>query len=273
MNTGLFEPRDQVSIAMRDRVVNYLAGLEQSENIRILYACESGSRAWGFASRDSDFDVRFLYVRKPEWYLSIQQRRDVIEQMVDEQLDVSGWDFPKALQLYAKSNPCLMEWLDSPIVYMQKTTAAQFLRDKAGQFYSPIAACHHYLSMARNNWNSYLNDRPQVLRKKYLYAIRPILACLWIEQFRKPVPTYFFTMLDTLLSDGPVREAIDQLLHEKAQSDESALTAVHPVLHQWLLDQMDIMGQVAGNMAPAPHESLDELDSLFRHILDSAWSN
>jgi predicted nucleotidyltransferase len=268
-----FEPAGQVSSEMCNHVVQYLLELQEREQIRVLYACESGSRAWGFASKDSDYDVRFLYVRKPAWYLSIQKRRDVIEQMVDQDLDVAGWDLPKALSLYAKCNPCLMEWLDSPIVYMQQTSIAQSLREMAVQFYSPIAATHHYLNMARNNWNSYLNEREMVLRKKYLYAIRPVLACLWIDQFRTPVPTYFFTMLDELLPDGDVRRAIDQLLIEKAQSDESTLTSTDTTLHLWLIDHIQAISQHASELPAATKGSLDELDSLYRRILNEAWQD
>ncbi len=82
-----------------------LAEIEAQENVRIVYACESGSRAWGFPSSDSDYDVRFIYLHPLEWYLSIEKRRDVIERPITGVLDVNGWDLRKALQLFRKSNP------------------------------------------------------------------------------------------------------------------------------------------------------------------------
>src|SRR6056297_3590984 len=96
-----------------------LEALEQQENIHIALAVESGSRAWGFASSDSDYDVRFVYLRPTNWYLSIdlERRRDVIEQPIIDEYDVGGWDLRKALQLLRKCNPPLLEWLNSPIVY------------------------------------------------------------------------------------------------------------------------------------------------------------
>lgn len=105
---------------MEDTIRSRLDAIQASENVCIVYACESGSRAWGFPSADSDYDVRFIYVRPVEWYLSIDDKRDVIECPVEDGLDINGWDLRKALRLSRKSNPPLLEWLGSPIVYLQK---------------------------------------------------------------------------------------------------------------------------------------------------------
>jgi len=94
-----------------------LARIEEDENISILWACESGSRAWGFESQNSDYDVRFIYLQRTEEYLRASDLRDVIEKPISDDLDISGWDLPKALRLFRKSNPPLLEWLQSPIVY------------------------------------------------------------------------------------------------------------------------------------------------------------
>jgi predicted nucleotidyltransferase len=113
---------------MKDIILQKLTELEQSENIKILYACESGSRAWGFASPDSDFDVRFIYARNVNHYLSIADMPDVVGLPVDEVLDIGGWDLKKALKLFLKSNGPLYEWLQSPIVYRQDNTFADEMR-------------------------------------------------------------------------------------------------------------------------------------------------
>ena len=104
---------------MEKEILKRIAEVEATENVTIFYACESGSRAWGFPSADSDYDVRFIYLRKPDWYLSIdvEDKRDVIERPINDELDISGWDLRKALKLLWKSNPPLLEWLVSPIVY------------------------------------------------------------------------------------------------------------------------------------------------------------
>src|SRR4051794_14574214 len=99
------------------RVSAALLAVEHEKDVRVLYACESGSRAWGFASRDSDYDVPFLYVHERDWYLSVDDRRDVLEYPLRDELDVSGWELRKALRLLRKSNPPLLEWLNSPMVY------------------------------------------------------------------------------------------------------------------------------------------------------------
>jgi predicted nucleotidyltransferase len=100
-------------------ILEQLEQIEQEEQVTILYACESGSRAWGFPSQDSDYDVRFIYLHKPEWYLSIYDKRDVIERPINNMLDINGWDLRKALNLFRKSNPPLLEWLQSPIQYKE----------------------------------------------------------------------------------------------------------------------------------------------------------
>src|ERR1051325_12100355 len=102
---------------MRDVIQRKIAQIGQEEQVQVLYACESGSRAWGFASTDSDYDVRFVYCHPSNWYLSILDRPDVIERPIENDVDLSGWDVRKALQLFRKSNPPLLEWLDSPILY------------------------------------------------------------------------------------------------------------------------------------------------------------
>lgn len=98
-------------------ITEKLNEIEEKENVKILHAVESGSRAWGFASPDSDYDVRFIYVRKKEDYLTLCEKSDVIEWQLDETLDINGWDLKKALQLFHKSNATLFEWSNSPIVY------------------------------------------------------------------------------------------------------------------------------------------------------------
>src|SRR5436190_18752929 len=126
------------------RVRNALAQLEAERNVRVLFACESGSRAWGFASRDSDYDVRFLYVHVRDWYLSVEARRDVIEQPIADDLDLSGWELRKALQLLRKSNPPLLEWLKSPVVYKRDPVFVAECEALAAKYYSPRKCFAHY---------------------------------------------------------------------------------------------------------------------------------
>jgi predicted nucleotidyltransferase len=122
---------------VREEIIQNLKSLEKEENIRILYACESGSRAWGFPSSDSDYDVRFIYVREKDWYLRVDHEycRDVIEQPIDNLLDINGWDLKKAIKLLNKSNPPLMGWFNSPIVYFKN-------EEFTNQFKELITTCY-----------------------------------------------------------------------------------------------------------------------------------
>jgi predicted nucleotidyltransferase len=163
--------------ATHDRIRQRLKRIEAEHGIRLLYACESGSRAWGFPSADSDYDVRFIYVRPRNWYLCLdtERQRDVIEYPIDDLLDINGWDLKTALKLFTKSNPSLIEWLHSPIVYYQETDFLSALRGLLPRYYSTRACFHHYRQMAKGNYRQYLHG-DQVRLKKYFYVLRPLLA-------------------------------------------------------------------------------------------------
>ena len=141
---------------MRQHIIEQLRALEKSRNIKILYAIESGSRAWGFASENSDWDVRFIYVHTLDWYLQIGNQKDTIEEMLPNDLDLSGWELRKALGLFRKSNPSLLEWLNSPIVYIENKEVMNEWRQLIPQFFNPKNISYHYLNIAKNTYNTYL---------------------------------------------------------------------------------------------------------------------
>lgn len=204
---------------MHDRILAELNNIEEEYNVRILYACESGSRAWGFPSKDSDYDVRFIYIHQVEWYLSVFDNRDVIEVPINDTLDINGWDIRKALQLARKSNPSLIEWMQSPIVYKQTTTVPEKLRTLINSDFSPKACLYHYLSMAKANYREYLQGE-LVRTKKYFYVLRPLLACMWIEQYEHIPPIEFETLYNSLLPEGELKREIDELLKRKIAGEE-----------------------------------------------------
>lgn len=204
---------------MNEEITRKLLEIEKERGVYILYACESGSRAWGFASPDSDYDVRFIYVQPIERYLSIRDERDVIECKIDESLDISGWDLRKALRLMAKSNPPLNEWLGSPTVYLELALRVHELRALAQQFYSPQSCMYHYYHMANGNFKDYLKGE-EVWTKKYFYVLRPVLAILWIEHGLGVVPMQFDTLVNKLVWDQDLRSAIDELLVQKRAGAE-----------------------------------------------------
>ena len=194
-----------------------LLEIEKQENIRILLAVESGSRAWGFASPDSDYDVRFIYVRQVEDYLKLETVRDVIELPIDDMLDINGWDLQKTLRLLHKSNPTLFEWFSSPIVYMETEFADQFRKIMANYF-SNKRSLYHYISMAEGNYREYLK-RDMVRAKKYFYVLRPILACRWILEKGTPPPMLFSELMDSQLPEK-LRDEVNSLLELKMNSPE-----------------------------------------------------
>jgi len=202
------------------RVQSELANLESAHGVRVLYACESGSRAWGFASRDSDYDVRFLYVHRRDWYLSVENHRDVIEMEIHDNLDISGWELRKALRLLKKSNPPLLEWLRSPIVYAQDEMFVAGFRELATAYYSPQRCFAHYLHMASGQARQYLKG-DTVRLKKYLYVLRPLLACRWIERGLGQVPVRFDELAYGVVDNNiHVLLALAELVTLKMEGDE-----------------------------------------------------
>ncbi len=260
-------PQMGVSTEMRDRIEQELAEIETSEDVIILYACESGSRAWGFASTDSDYDVRFLYVRPASWYLSVnlESKRDVIERPINDVLDISGWDLRKALGLFRKSNPPLLEWLGSPIVYREASTVAAELRQLAPTYYSPTACGYHYLHMAQNNSRGYLQAE-QVRRKKYLYVLRPLLAIRWLEADLGVVPTEFAKLVDATVDDPAVRTAIDDLVADKAAGVELGMGPRIPVLSEFIDSEFERIESTPFSRTP-PRPPVESLNQLFRAVL------
>lgn len=249
---------------MEEIIRQQIGNIEKEHHVRILYACESGSRAWGFASPDSDYDVRFIYVRPASQYLSIRDRKDVIELPVNELLDINGWDIRKALQLYLKSNSPLYEWLQSPIVYKEEGGLAGELRHLMMDYFSHRAGCHHYLSMARNTFEGELQG-VEIKLKKYFYALRPALACRWIVE-RQSVPPMEFGILRKLVMNNDWQKAVDELLVQKRSVDEKAIVNPMPVLQNWIEETLAYYKE-KGDDIPALKKDPEELDNIFRKYI------
>lgn len=257
---------------MKQQILAELERIESEDNVRILYACESGSRAWGFPSKNSDYDVRFIYIRPVEWYLSIYEKRDVIERPISDRLDVNGWDLKKALTLFRKSNPPLLEWLQSPITYKESYSVAEQIRRMAPSAFSPRSCLFHYLHMAKGNYRDYLQgDRVKI--KKYFYVLRPILACEWIEKHNEMPPMEFDRLVEDLIPEGSeLRKAVLELLARKKSGDEMDYESRMNPINEYLEKQIAYFEQAA----PAIHTTDrivpdEQLDDLFRSALKEAW--
>lgn len=237
-----------------------LTEIEQKEQVKILHAVESGSRAWGFASPDSDYDVRFIYVRRREDYLRLERSSDVIEWQLDETLDINGWDLRKTLILLHKSNPTLFEWNNSPIVY-RTTPYWQGIRSKIDQFLTDKAGLYHYISMAQGNYREYLRGET-VRLKKYFYVLRPVLAARWILAHHTPPPMLFTELAEAMLAPS-LRPEVDALLKLKMQSPEVGTGARIPALNEYLEASFEALNRTAAALEPSASGDWETLNQMF----------
>ncbi len=244
---------------MENLIVGKLHEIEEKENVRILLAVESGSRAWGFASPDSDYDVRFIYVRKKKEYLRLEAVRDVIELPINDLLDINGWDLQKTLRLLHKSNPTLFEWFSSPILYMETDFADQF-RKIMNRYFSTKRSLFHYISMAEGNNREYLR-RDMVKAKKYFYVLRPILACRWILERGTPPPMLFSELVQAELPENLV-ETVGRLLDLKMNSPEiqeiPRIDSINAYLDKSIIEIKHIL-QSMQNEKAADWQELDQM--------------
>lgn len=249
---------------MRERVLAELQRIERENSVRVLLAVESGSRAWGFASPDSDYDVRFIYAHERDWYISVLESRDVIEEMLPGDLDVSGWDLRKTLRLFSKCNLALNEWLGSPIVYSEVSEFRQQLTQLMPQFFNPIAGIHHYRSMATRTFHeNYAGGRIGI--KKIFYVLRPLLACRWIERRGSQPPTEFGKLLAAELATPDEREWIQELLVRKAEAREAAEIDLEPSRAAGIEAELEGYKSGAAQVSTSPAGSVSDLDELLRN--------
>ncbi len=264
--------RQPIPPEIAQEILRRLHVAETEHDVRILYACESGSRAWGFASEDSDFDVRFIYARQPDWYLSfdVERRRDVIEYPIVDEIDCGGWDLRKALHLFTRTNGALLEWLNSPIVYIEKGSFARRLRELAPQTFNDIALCYHYCHMARANAREYLL-RDQARLKKYFYVLRPLFAIRYIEGGGGVPPMEFEKLLDTVAPDE-LRPSILELLRLKRSLPELGVGKPIPEINNFIAQELDRhTGRFSGHGRPDIEDSRrtrEQLNLLFRDSLE-----
>ncbi|WP_242963323.1 nucleotidyltransferase domain-containing protein [Lachnoclostridium sp. An14] len=221
---------------IRKEIEETLLEIEKRENVRILHAVESGSRAWGLASPDSDYDVRFVYVRPAEEYLRLDGPRDVIEWQLDEVLDVNGWDLKKALIQFQRGNATLFEWANSPVVY-RTTEGWKEVFQAAEPYFSMKTAVYHYYGTAKNTYLQELQEE-QVRYKKYFYALRPLLAVRYMETWRRPAPVPFDELLKQELPPA-LKEAIGEVLAVKLVSAEQERHPQNPILQEFIEGELE----------------------------------
>jgi predicted nucleotidyltransferase len=248
-------------------ILQRLNAIEREEQVRILLAVESGSRAWGFASPNSDYDVRFIYVRPKDWYLSIdvEDRRDVIERGIVDDIDLGGWDVRKALRLLWSSNPALVEWLQSPITYSETGPFRSLCMEALPLVYNTVSGHHHYRSMAARNFQEHLTSE-QVMLKKYFYVLRPLLAVRWIDKHGTAAPIEFEKLLGLLDPRSEVVADIYRLLAEKKKTPEKGLAAPIPSLNAFIQAELQKLEATPLNRSRSDI-SINALNSIFTEVL------
>lgn len=257
---------------MKDEIREELLKLETQHDIKILYAVESGSRAWGFASTDSDWDVRYIYIHRLDWYLKIDDKKDNQEKILPNDIDLAGWELKKALRLFRKSNPPMLEWLRSPIIYLQQFSTADRLRDLTKEYFNPTSCLHHYFHMAEGNYREYL-QKDSVRVKKYFYVLRPILACDWIKQTNTMAPMEFDKLLNSQVFDQNVKTEINNLLKRKIAGEELNEEPKIQTLNDFLENKIKFYTEYIKTIGQISQPDTGKLDELFKHTIFEVWGN
>jgi predicted nucleotidyltransferase len=256
---------------VKEEILRRMRAAEQEHGVRIVLAVESGSRAWGFESPNSDYDARFIYVHPRDWYLSVnlEDQRDVIEYPIVDDIDLNGWDIRKALRLFAKSNPAFAEWIQSPIIYSETTTFASTVRQLLSTVYSCEHGIYHYRSMAKTNYRGYLRA-DLVPLKKYFYVLRPLLSVQWLERYGSAAPIEFHKLLHLIEGNRPLLDDINALLERKRAAPEMGLEAPVRSIHAFVESELERLETIVpaatqgGTVFPA-------LNDVFRRTLSDVW--
>lgn len=248
---------------MKEKIKKYLIGLEQEQHIKILWACETGSRAWGFPSTDSDYDIRLIYAHKTDWYLNLTEQKDSIEIMLeDNKIDISGWELKKSLNLLKKSNAAMLERIKSSIVYKQDEEFITTLQNASQSFYSKIATLHHYLGMAKKGLED-LRSKQNFKLKKFFYTLRAATVCKWIIEKEEAPPIQFSSVYNNLDIERSLVNRINKLIELKKKVTESYFHKGEKEIINLIKLYVD-ESEAVKELLPAAKGDMNVLSSLFR---------
>jgi len=249
---------------MTEEILERLKNIEAEKGIKILFACESGSRGWGFHSPDSDFDVRFVYLRPQDWYVSIRNRPDFMDFAINDDLDFKAWDIKKLLGLIFKSNASPLEWLQSPTIYQDTPNFREELMPLVRQYFNPRHTANHYLGICQNSLKAGIVGDEFKL-KKYFYVLRPLLAAKWVVDKRTVPPMEFAPLLENV-EDLEFLRAIDELLEVKKDASEGAVIARIPVIDAYVERELARCREICKTIEVLEKDSGD-LDAYFRKVI------
>lgn len=255
-------------LTMEEKIWSLLKQLEEEHQIKTIYACEGGSRAWGIESDMSDYDVRFIYVHPTNYYLSIDpigKKRDVMEEKVHN-IELSGWELTKALRLIRKSNPTLYEWIYSPIRYIQFYPTINRIRDILPLTFNPKSCILHYVNMARKNYSK-ANKETEVNVKNLLNIVRPILAIKWIETYQDFPPVNFQQLVDEFIIEDDIKFPIQTLINSKRQGNLDETLQTTAIL-QFTQNEMSRIESTKASLNVNRIDVTERLNQIFRDTLN-----
>jgi uncharacterized protein len=250
-----------------DSLKDLLHDVESKHGLSVIYGLESGSRAWGFESQNSDYDVRFLYVRPVDWYLCIEKRDDVLELGTSTDIDLSGWDLRKSLFFLRQSHPVLLEWLRSPVVYIEQPGIVQRMREIGEEFFAPRASVHHYIGWAERILHRYFQS-PDLAAKRYFYVIRPILCCRWIQLVGGQPPLLMQKLVAAIDMPSEAKLAIGNLIERKRAGYELDSVGRIPVLDQYISETLPQIKDFLVTLPKPEYAPFELLNPLFHQALE-----
>ena len=253
---------------MRQKILQRLAEIESKYDVKVLFAVESGSRAWGFESKDSDYDVRFIYIHRKEWYLSLIEGRDVIEELdPDGVLDLAGWDLKKALILMGKGNCAFAEWLNSPFAYYKDMEFFESISTLKDEYFRTVSAVNHYYHMAMNHDKRYLEKRGCEL-KRFMYHLRGLLAAKWAAVHGTYPPVLFNDLVEKMVQDDSIKAGIKHLIELKKESREHNTMIVEDSLIDYANRTAAEIESLFGTFPDEKQQDYKKLNEFFLNILN-----
>jgi predicted nucleotidyltransferase len=257
-----------IDSTVRAEIQSELLRIAEDNNIRILYACESGSRGWGFSSPDSDYDVRFIFLHPTSWYLSVLPQDDGMDLFIDKELDINGWDIRKVLRLLIKSNATPFEWLQSPIVYQTDEDFKAALWSLSQHFFQARSSIHHYLGLSKNSFRKGVVNESEINIKKYFYVLRPLLAAMWIAEHKTAAPMTFADLMPALNPYPKIEEIVMDLWEQKLQLNEKDNIRMIPELNEFVHKEIVKCYSIADKIEETAVRT-DMLDAFFRMVIQT----
>lgn len=252
---------DVISKERQSQILRLLSDIEQEHNITIIRAVESGSRAWGFPSADSDYDIRFIYHHPQAWYITAFEKKDHIDIVIEDDLDAGGWDIGKCLRLLYKGNAVLQEWLNSPVVYRSDENKHKLLRDFSAGVFNPAAGFYHYYSQVKKRL---AEDKTRTNAKAFLYGFRSLLCAKWIAE-KNSVPPVLFDVLVQEYLINEEKQALDAVLEQKAEGGEKDSYQIPEVL--WEIVKVTFEDLRGVDFEAAKHGSYEEFDYILKKMV------